>query len=164
MSASVSRSSLSTFSANAQQADARLGQLGRMAPAQQHRSEAMLEIGYRLAYGGLRQVQPLGGTAEAARLDHRLEAAVIRFVQSACWCQRFAFFADPRQSVGLMGPSSWRPPYRAPAQAAAAHAPHEHYIQPIEIHKGLEGVVADSTALSLVDGEGGHLVLPRVIR
>jgi citrate synthase len=26
-----------------------------------------------------------------------------------------------------------------------------------EIHKGLEGVVADSTALSLVDGEGGHL-------
>ena len=29
--------------------------------------------------------------------------------------------------------------------------------QPIEIHKGLEGVVADSTALSLVDGEGGHL-------
>src|SRR5215471_12072628 len=30
--------------------------------------------------------------------------------------------------------------------------PHE-----IEIHKGLEGVVADSTALSLVDGEAGHL-------
>ncbi len=29
--------------------------------------------------------------------------------------------------------------------------------QTIEIHKGLEGVVADSTALSLVDGEGGHL-------
>jgi citrate synthase len=28
---------------------------------------------------------------------------------------------------------------------------------PVEIHKGLEGVVADSTALSLVDGEGGHL-------
>jgi len=27
----------------------------------------------------------------------------------------------------------------------------------IEIRKGLEGVVADSTALSLVDGEGGHL-------
>jgi len=27
----------------------------------------------------------------------------------------------------------------------------------IEIHKGLEGIVADSTALSLVDGEGGHL-------
>jgi citrate synthase len=26
-----------------------------------------------------------------------------------------------------------------------------------EIHKGLEGVVADSTALSLVDGAGGHL-------
>src|SRR5690348_11379971 len=25
------------------------------------------------------------------------------------------------------------------------------------IHKGLEGVIADSTALSLVDGEGGHL-------
>ena len=29
--------------------------------------------------------------------------------------------------------------------------------QAIEIHKGLEGVVADSTALSLVDGEAGHL-------
>jgi citrate synthase len=29
--------------------------------------------------------------------------------------------------------------------------------QAIEIHKGLEGVLADSTALSLVDGEGGHL-------
>ena len=29
--------------------------------------------------------------------------------------------------------------------------------QAVEIHKGLEGVVADSTALSLVDGEGGHL-------
>ncbi|HEV7716224.1 MAG TPA: citrate/2-methylcitrate synthase [Steroidobacteraceae bacterium] len=27
----------------------------------------------------------------------------------------------------------------------------------VEIRKGLEGVVADSTALSLVDGEGGHL-------
>jgi citrate synthase len=27
----------------------------------------------------------------------------------------------------------------------------------VEIHKGLEGVVADSTALSLVDGEGGRL-------
>src|SRR5262249_33999199 len=26
-----------------------------------------------------------------------------------------------------------------------------------QIHKGLEGVVADSTALSLVDGEAGHL-------
>jgi citrate synthase len=29
--------------------------------------------------------------------------------------------------------------------------------QAVEIHKGLEGVVADSTALSLVDGEAGHL-------
>lgn len=29
--------------------------------------------------------------------------------------------------------------------------------QAIAIHKGLEGVLADSTALSLVDGEGGHL-------
>jgi citrate synthase len=29
--------------------------------------------------------------------------------------------------------------------------------QGIEIHKGLEGVIADSTALSLVDGAGGHL-------
>ena len=30
-------------------------------------------------------------------------------------------------------------------------------MQTAEIHKGLEGVIADSTALSLVDGEGGHL-------
>lgn len=29
--------------------------------------------------------------------------------------------------------------------------------QSIEIHKGLEGILADSTALSLVEGEGGHL-------
>ena len=42
---------------------------------QEHGPEAMLEIGYRLAYSRLREVQPLRGAAEAARLDHRLEAA-----------------------------------------------------------------------------------------
>ncbi len=32
------------------------------------------------------------------------------------------------------------------------------------IHKGLEGVVADTTAVSLVDGEAGTTVLPRLSR
>ena len=31
----------------------------------------------------------------------------------------------------------------------------------VEIKKGLEGVVVDSTSISLVDGEAGRLVLPR---
>jgi hypothetical protein len=46
-----------------------------MPPAQEHRPEPMFEIGYRLAYGGLGEVEPLGGAAEAARLDHGLKAA-----------------------------------------------------------------------------------------
>ncbi len=46
-------------------------------------------------------------------------------------------------------------PYRAPYAYRTMRA--MNTAQPTEIHKGLEGVVADSTALSLVDGEGGHL-------
>src|SRR5262249_26946016 len=63
------------FLGKAQQADARLRELRRRPPAQEHGPEAMLKIGYRLAYGRLRQVEALCRAAEAARLDHRLETA-----------------------------------------------------------------------------------------
>jgi hypothetical protein len=52
-----------TVSAKRSKPDAGLGQLRRIASAQQHRAEAVLEIGDRLADCGLRQIQPL-----AARL------------------------------------------------------------------------------------------------
>ena len=59
----------------AQQANAGFRQLRRAASTQQHCTQSVLEIGNRLAHGGLGKIQAFGGATEAASLHDCVETA-----------------------------------------------------------------------------------------
>ena len=155
----------------AQQANAGLRQLRRIAPPQQHRAEPVLEIGDRLADRRLRQIQPLGRPAEAAGLDHGVKAAdLVALDLHGAIVDRSRAKARPTACEFTPADSGIAAANRIAAAMAIVvrcRVTRESRLRSteswavmsdsVQVQKGLEGVVADTTAVSLVDGEAGRL-------
>src|SRR5580704_12178152 len=131
---------------------------------QQARPQPMLEIRDGLTDRGLRQIQALRGPAETAGIEHRMKATQLVTFNvhgSSISLMSSTVFT---LSVYLIGPSLGHYGGCRAFAIACPSATHQGcdamnavMEAKVDIKKGLEGVVVDTTSTSLVDGEAGRL-------